>query len=355
MATLVEVKSNMPLRYQLLGKSGLRVSEICLGTMTFGEEWGWGASKEESRNIFDDFADAGGNFIDTANRYTEGTSEKYVGEFIADERESFVLASKYTLYNKRDNVNAGGNHRKNMIQSVEGSLKRLNTDCIDLLWLHAWDFMTPVEEVVRGLDDLVRAGKVLYLGISDTPAWIVSQANTMADLRGWTSFIGLQIEYNLVQRTAERDLIPMAKAFGMTVTPWAPLAGGVLTGKYLEDEDADGRVSRTSERRNEQNTRIAEEVVAIAREVNVSPATIAIRWTMQQDFQGIPIIGARKLSQLQDSLKCLRFELPEMYMERLDEVSKIELGFPHDFLNSDGVKEVIFGGTYDMIDNHHKI
>ena len=343
------------MRYKLLGKSGLRVSEICLGTMTFGEEWGWGANKEESRNIFDDFADAGGNFIDTANRYTEGTSEKYVGEFISEDRENYVLASKYSLYNKRDNVNAGGNHRKNMIQSVEGSLKRLNTDYLDLLWLHAWDFTTPVDEVMRGLDDLVRAGKVLYLGVSDTPAWVVAQANTMAELRGWTSFIGLQIEYSLVQRTPERDLIPMAKSFGMTVTPWAPLAGGVLTGKYLADEEADGRVAATSERRNEHNTRIAEEVVAIANELNVPPATIAVRWTMQKDFQSIPIIGARKLSQLQDSLRCLRFELPEMYMERLDEVSKIKLGFPHDFLASDGVKEVIFGGTYDLIDTDRKV
>jgi len=342
------------MRYKLLGKSGLRVSEISLGTMTFGEEWGWGANKEESRNIFDDYADAGGNFIDTANRYTEGTSEKYVGEFIADDREDFVVATKYSLYNKRENVNAGGNHRKNMIQSVEGSLKRLNTDYIDLLWLHVWDFLTPVEEVMRGLDDLVRAGKVLYLGISDSPAWIVSQANTMADLRGWTSFVGLQIEYSLIERTPERDLIPMAKAFDMTVTPWSTLAGGVLTGKYLENEEAEGRVSANSERRNDRNTRITKEVVAIAKELDVPPATVAISWTMQKDFQSIPIIGARKLSQLQDSLRCLRFELPEMYMKRLDEVSKIELGFPHDFLNTDGVKDVIFGGTYDMIDSKRK-
>ncbi|MEQ9423640.1 MAG: aldo/keto reductase [Cyclobacteriaceae bacterium] len=340
------------MRYKLLGRSGLRVSEICLGTMTFGEDWGWGAGKEESRKIFEDYLDAGGNFIDTANRYTEGTSEKYVGEFIAESRESLVVATKYSLYNQREDPNAGGNHRKNLVQSVEASLKRLNTDYIDLLWLHAWDSTTPVDEVMRGLDDLVRAGKVLYLGISDTPAWVVSQANTMAEIRGWSRFVALQVEYSLVQRSAEREYIPMSKAFDLAITPWAPLAGGVLTGKYLNDDEADGRVSASSDRRNSRNTEIAEEVVTVAEELNVTPAQVALRWTMQKDFLSIPIIGARKLSQLQDSLKCLRFELPDMYMERLDKVSEIQLGFPHDFLNSEGVKDVLFGGTYDMIDNH---
>lgn len=328
------------------------MSEICLGTMTFGEDWGWGAGKEESRKIFEDYLDAGGNFIDTANRYTEGTSEKYVGEFIAESRESLVVATKYSLYNQREDPNAGGNHRKNLVQSVEASLKRLNTDYIDLLWLHAWDSTTPVDEVMRGLDDLVRAGKVLYLGISDTPAWVVSQANTMAEIRGWSRFVALQVEYSLVQRSAEREYIPMSKAFDLAITPWAPLAGGVLTGKYLNDDEADGRVSASSDRRNSRNTEIAEEVVTVAEELNVTPAQVALRWTMQKDFLSIPIIGARKLSQLQDSLKCLRFELPDMYMERLDKVSEIQLGFPHDFLNSEGVKDVLFGGTYDMIDNH---
>ncbi|MFC1662135.1 aldo/keto reductase, partial [Gemmatimonadota bacterium] len=179
------------MRYKLLGRSGLRVSELGLGTMTFGEEWGWGASKKESQRIFDAYATAGGNFVDTANRYTEGTSERFVGEFVAADRGHFVVATKYTLFNREGDPNAAGNHRKNMVQSLEASLRRLKTDYIDLLWVHAWDFMTPVDEVMRGLDDLVRAGKVLYVGISDTPAWIVSQANTLADLRGWTPFVAL--------------------------------------------------------------------------------------------------------------------------------------------------------------------
>ena len=235
------------MRYKLLGHSGLRVSELALGTMTFGEDWGWGASKEESRRMFDAFAQAGGNFIDTANRYTNGTSEKYVGEFVAAERERFVVATKYSLFMRRDDPNASGNHRKNMIQSLEASLKRLNIDYIDLYWVHAWDFMTPVEEVMRALDDMVRAGKILYVGVSDTPAWIVSRANMLAELRGWSRFVGLQIRYNLVDRAAERDLLPMARALDLAVTPWNVLGAGVLTGKYNQKKTAQGRAANWKE------------------------------------------------------------------------------------------------------------
>src|SRR5919202_565511 len=220
------------MKYQLLGKSGLRVPELCLGAMTFGEKWGWGASKEECHKIFNAYVDAGGNFIDTANKYTEGTSEKYIGEFIADDRDRFVLATKYTSNTRRGDPNAGGNHRKNMIQSLEASLERLNTDYIDLYWVHAWDPLTPIEEMMRALDDMVRAGKILYIGISDAPAWIVSQANTLANLRGWTEFAGIQIEYCLIERTPERELLPMAGALDIGITSWSPLGGGVLTGKY---------------------------------------------------------------------------------------------------------------------------
>jgi aryl-alcohol dehydrogenase-like predicted oxidoreductase len=224
------------MKFQLLGKSGLRVSELCLGAMTFGEEWGWGASKEESHRIFNSYVDAGGNFIDTANKYTEGTSEKYIGEFIAGDRERFVLATKYTSNTRRGDPNAGGNQRKNMIQSLETSLKRLNTDYIDLYWVHAWDPLTPIEETMRALDDMVRAGKILYIGISDAPAWIVSQANTLANLKGWTEFASIQIEYNLIERTPERELLPMANALDIGVTAWSPLGGGVLTGKYSKKD-----------------------------------------------------------------------------------------------------------------------
>jgi aryl-alcohol dehydrogenase-like predicted oxidoreductase len=207
------------MRYKLLGKSGLRISELALGTMTFGEEWGWGASKEESKKVFDAYAKDDGNFIDTANRYTEGTSEKYVGEFIAADREHFVVATKYTLFMKRDDPNYSGNHRKNLVQSLEASLKRLKTDYIDLYWVHAWDFTTPMEEVLHALDDMVRAGKIIYIGVSDTPAWIVSRMNTIAELRGWTQFIGLQIKYSLLERTVERELLPMARELDIGVTP----------------------------------------------------------------------------------------------------------------------------------------
>jgi len=338
------------MRYKLLGKSGLRVSEICLGTMTFGEDWGWGASKSDSKKIFDSYRDKGGNFIDTANRYTEGTSEKFVGEFIATQREQIVLATKYTLFNKLDDPNMSGNHRKNMLQSVEGSLKRLNTDYIDILYLHAWDFLTPVEEVMRGLDDLVRAGKVLYIGISDTPAWIVSRANMLAELRGWTSFIALQIEYSLIERTPERELLPMAKETGMSVVAWAPIAGGALTGKYLNTMPETGRLSEKSERLNQRNSEIARAVVSIAEKIGKSPAQVAIRWTMQRRQQIIPIIGARKSDQIKDSLAAVDFELDKEYIQQLDEVSNIKLGFPHDFLNSKNIRKLVYAGTLDKIE-----
>lgn len=335
------------MNYKLFGHSGLRVSELALGTMTFGTEWGWGADKTESQQIFETYANAGGNFIDTANRYTEGTSEKFVGEFIASERDHFVVASKYSLHDKLGDPNFAGNHRKNMMRSVELSLKRLNTPFLDILWLHAWDFTTPVEEVMRGLDDLIRSGKVNYVGISDTPAWIVAQANTIAEFRGWSKFVGLQVEYSMLQRTPERDLIPMAKSLGLALTPWAPLAGGALTGKYLAGED--GRIKENSPRRNDRATAIAQKVVEIAQKLDAQPAQVALKWAMQKDFTSIPIIGSRKASQLASSLAAVQFVIPENFMAELDATSAIELGFPHDFLASKEVKTVLFGGTYDKL------
>src|SRR5260370_33576 len=220
------------MKYKLLANSGLRVSEAALGTMTFGDEWGWGSVKDEARKVYDGFREAGGNFIDSANFYTNGTSESFLGEFMKDHRQSMVLATKYSNAAPGTDPNGSGNQRKNMMQAVEASLKRLQTDYIDLYWVHIWDQITPVEEVMRGLDDLVRQGKVLYVGISDAPAWRIAQANTLAQLRGWTPFAGLQIEYSLIERTVERELIPMAKALNVGLTAWSPLAGGVLTGKY---------------------------------------------------------------------------------------------------------------------------
>jgi aryl-alcohol dehydrogenase-like predicted oxidoreductase len=223
------------INYQLLGKTGLRVADLCLGTMTFGDEWGWGATKDEARKIYDYYREQGGNFIDTANVYTNGTSEKFVGKFISGHRNEVVLATKYTNTAASKNPNAGGNQRKSMMEAVEASLKRLQTDYIDLYWMHVWDQMTPIEEVKRAFDDLVRHGKVLYIGISDAPAWWVAKANILADLRGWTSFAGLQIEYNLIERTSERELLPMAKDFGLTITAGRRWPGGVLKGKYFDD------------------------------------------------------------------------------------------------------------------------
>src|SRR3954467_5272574 len=290
------------MNYKLLGRSGLKVSELCLGTMGFGTEAGWGADKETSFAIMDAYANAGGNFLDTANIYKLGTSEKIIGEYMSNhDRDYFVVATKYTLKDNMTNPNASGNNRKNMMRSVEESLKRLKTDFIDVLYLHIWDDITPIDEVLRGLDDLIRQGKVNYAAISDTPAWVVAKGNTLAELMGWSQFIALQVEYSLLQRTPERDLIPMAKHFGMTLTPWAPLAGGALTGKYLRGEL--GRIKDESKRLNENSQRITKEVIAIAEKLGAQASQVALKWTMQQPLSAIPIVGATKISQLEENLK----------------------------------------------------
>ena len=350
------------MRYKLLGHSGLRVSELCLGTMTFGEDLGWGAPKDESRRMYDAFREAGGNFIDTANIYTNGTSETFLGDFIRADREQVVLATKYTFATKPPNanrpvdVNNAGNQRKNMLQSVEASLKRLKTDYLDLYWLHGWDGLTPVEEVMRAFDDLVRQGKVLYIGISDTPAWIVSQANTLAKLSGWTPFIGLQIEYNLIERTPERDLLPMARAFDLGVTVWSPLGSGVLTGKYNQSSSTSRSAEPTRRdvspyvRVDEHTLAIAAEVQKVAQEIGRTPAQVALNWIRQRGDNLIPILGARKLSQLQDNMACLEFRLSDAQLQRLNEVSKIDLGFPQEMLARDITRESLFGGIPELID-----
>jgi aryl-alcohol dehydrogenase-like predicted oxidoreductase len=320
--------------------------------MTFGEDWGWGSDKEESRAVFQAFAEAGGNFLDTANIYTNGTSETLVGEFVKGDREKWVIATKYSLNTRPGDVNACGNHRKNLFQAVEASLKRLGTDYIDLLWLHIWDSLTPMEEVMRAFDDLVRMGKVLYIGISDSPAWIVSQANTLATLRGWTPFIGLQIEYSLKERTPERELLPMAKALNIGVTAWSPLGGGVLTGKYNQPHPVDGRLSMTDQPFQifDRDLKIAETVLEIAREIGKSPAQVALNWLRNRPNSVIPIIGARKLSQLQDNLACVDFNLTGEHLQRLDNISAISLGFPHELLASQFVRDILLGGVAAQLD-----
>ena len=341
------------MNFKLLGKSGLRVSELALGTMTFGEEWGWGALKEESKKVFDAFANAGGNFIDTANRYTEGTSEKFVGEFINPDRDHFVVATKYTLHTRRDDPNFSGNHRKNMMRSLDESLKRLKTDYIDLYWVHAWDYTTPEEEILRALDDMVRAGKIMYIGISDTPAWIVSRMNAIAELRGWSQFVALQIKYSLLERTVERELLPMAKKLDLAVTPWAVIGGGILSGKYNKNKDEHGR-AQLYKSVDENSLKITEEVIKVADEIGCSPSQVAINWVRQKQGIIIPIIGAKSEKQIKDNLDCLKFSLNEGQLSKLNEASKIDLGFPHTFLDSENIRDIIFGGTYDKIVNHHK-
>jgi aryl-alcohol dehydrogenase-like predicted oxidoreductase len=347
------------LRYRLLGRSGLRVSEICLGTMSFGMQWGFGADEETSHEILDHYAEAGGNFLDTANKYHGGETEEILGNWFANRegrRDRTVVATKYTLSMDHRDPNASGNQRKSLHSAIEGSLRRLGTDYIDLLWVHAWDDYTPYEETMRALDDLVRAGKVLYIGVSDTPAWVVSASNTLAELRGWTSFIGLQIEYSLLQRTPERDLLPMAEHFGMSILAWAPLAGGVLTGKYTRDPKhsstdslrKQGNVSRG--RTSEHALEIARMVDAIADELGVTSTQVAAAWVMAQGYRYIPIVGARKLEQLQDSLGAATVTLEPAQLAKLAEASKIRLGFPHDFLKADAVRDLVRGEIRTRID-----
>lgn len=319
------------MRYRLFGRTGLRVSELSLGAMTMGSDWGWGDPRDTSRQILDVYADAGGNFIDTANAYTGGESETILGELLEGRRDSFVLATKYTLATREGDVNAAGNHRKNLVQSVEASLRRLRTDYVDVLWVHARDTFTPVEEVMRALDDLVRAGKVLYIGASDWPAWEIAQANTLAELKGWTCFAGSQLKYNLLERTPERELLPQASAFDMTVLAWGPTARGRLGGK---DRTGSGADSAEDE--------IITAVEEIAEEGGWTPAQVSLAWLRAQPGNIIPIIGVSKPGQLTDSLGVVDVELGADAVARLDEVSAVPLGFPHDWLRQPGIKEAVY-------------
>lgn len=341
------------MKYRLLGNSGLRVAELSLGTMTFGEDWGWGTAKDEAARIYDAYRSAGGNFIDTANIYTNGTSEQFVGEFIHGHRQEVVLATKYTNAGAGNDANAAGNHRKSMVQALEGSLRRLKTDYIDLYWLHIWDKMTPVDEVMRAFDDLVSQGKVLYIGVSDAPAWWIAQANTIAELRGWSKFVGLQIEYSLVERTVERELIPMAKAFKLGLVAWSPLGGGLLSGKYHSASSSERRFGDESMqqflRKGAGPDRIVSTLQKLSGETGRSPAQVALAWLRYRDIPVIPIIGARRIPQLQDNLASLTLELSARQVSELDEASAIELGFPHDFYEREMVKSLVYGGMRDQI------
>jgi aryl-alcohol dehydrogenase-like predicted oxidoreductase len=320
------------LRYRLFGGSGLRVSELFLGTMTFGEEWGWGAPPEECRRIFDAYAEAGGNVIDTAVNYTDGASERIVGELLGSERDHFVVSTKFTLSTDPDDPNASGSHRKNLVRSLELSLRRLGTDRVDLYWVHVWDPNTPIEETMRALDDAVRAGKVLYVGVSDTPAWITARANTLAEWRGWSPLVGIQAPYSLVQRDVERELLPMAESAAMSMAAWSPLAGGILSGKFTRGDSSAGASRVAAGTISERDLAIARTVQDVADDLDVTASQVAIAWTMTRSPAVHPIVGARRLDQLVDNLGAVDCQLDPDSLRRLDEASSISLGFPHEFI-----------------------
>jgi aryl-alcohol dehydrogenase-like predicted oxidoreductase len=347
------------MRYKLLGHSGLKVSELCLGTMTFGTEFGWGSTKEESRKVFNLFVQKGGNFFDTANYYTRGTSESYLGEFMGKQREEFVLGTKYSLCTRTTDPNAGGNHRKNMIQSLDKSLQRLKMEYLDLYWVHAWDGFTPIEEVMRALDDMIRMGKILYIGISDMPAWLIAKANTLAGFRSLTPFIAMQLNYNLLERSIEREYLPMAKELDLAVTAWSPLAGGVLSGKYskkIDDSSSEARYQINKmwgdRLMTPRNFDIVETVIQIAQELGRSPTQVALNWIRQKDNTIIPIVGAKTEIQLKDNLGCLDFNLNDDQINKLNEISKIDVGFPYDFLNQENVRKLIHGEVFQSIEDY---
>ncbi len=321
-------------QYLTLGRSGLRVSPFCLGTMTFGEDLGWGSSVEESRQILDHYIELGGNFIDTANFYTKSHSEKIIGDHVgrhAAKRDRLVLATKFSGNLYPGDPNGGGSGRKSIISACENSLRRLQTDYIDLYWLHNWDIHTPIEETMRALDDLVRAGKIRYIGVSDTPAWKIAQANVLSQFKGWSSFIGLQIEYSLLERTVEQELVPLALEFGLGITPWSPLKSGILSGKYTRKNAGQVKPSRgflAEGSLNEKTYAIIDELEAIAKKHNSTPARVALAWVQGQKGVSSTIIGARRLSQLEDNVKALELKLSKEEFGRLDALTKPVFGFP---------------------------
>lgn len=333
--------------YLTLGRSGLRVSPLCLGTMTFGLDWGWGSPPEDAVAILDRYIEQGGNFIDTANIYTKGHSEKIIGDHIGRHparRDRLVIATKFMGNMFPGDPNGGGAGRKAIINACEESLRRLQTDHIDLYYLHFWDHLTPIDETLRALDDLVRAGKVRYLGFSDTPAWKCAQAQYEAIFKNWTPVVALQIEYSLAERTVEHELIPMAREMGMGVTPWSPLKGGLLTGKYRRGKDAPAEGRGASGRQIDDRTYdLIETLVAVADEVGCSPAQAALAWVQQRPGVASSIIGARTMAQLEDNLAGLAVALTDQHLQRLNEASTPPAIFPNSFLPF--VKNNVQGGT----------
>ncbi|MGP4115165.1 aldo/keto reductase [Streptomyces sp. 4N509B] len=337
------------MRYTLLGKTGLRISQLALGTMTFADEW---KIPDETRAaIFNRYAEAGGNIIDTANEYGRGSAETVLGKLLAGRRDEFVMTTKYTMQMRPGDPNSAGNHRKNLVRSVEDSLRRLGTDYLDVLWVHARDTLTPVPEVMRALDDVVRSGKVLYVGVSDWPAWEVAQANTLAELRGWSAFAGLQIRYNLLERTPERELLPMSHAFDLPVFAWGALADGRLTGKYLRGEA--GRLDYVpwSQGTTGPGDDVVEETVKAAEVAGCTPAQAALAWLLSRPGTVVPIFGATREEQVVDNVAATEVVLADESLARMNEVSRVEPGFPHDFLRFPAMTQAIYGDAYQKIDD----
>jgi aryl-alcohol dehydrogenase-like predicted oxidoreductase len=321
-------------QYITLGRSGLRVSPMCLGTMTFGEDLGWGSSVEESQQIMNRYRELGGNFIDTANFYTKSHSEKIIGDHFGKNssvRDRLVIATKFSGNLYPGDPNGGGSNRKSIVAACENSLRRLQTDYIDLYWLHNWDMHTPIEETMSALDDLVRSGKVRYLGVSDTPAWKVAEANVLSHFRGWTSFIGLQIEYSLLERSVEQELVPMARELGLGITPWSPLKSGALSGKYTRKNHGAMKGDRKAfidSFLNEKTYTVVEQLEVIAKGQDSTPARVALAWLQAKPGVTSTIIGARKLAQLEDNVKALQLKLTPEQIAKLDELTKPTFGFP---------------------------
>jgi aryl-alcohol dehydrogenase-like predicted oxidoreductase len=320
--------------YVTLGRSGLRVSPLCLGAMTFGEDLGWGSSVEESQSIMDRYIDLGGNFIDTANFNTKSHSEKIIGDHVgrhASRRDRLVIATKFSGNLYPGDPNGGGSGRKSIVSACDNSLRRLQTDYIDLYWLHNWDMHTPIEETMAALDDLVRAGKVRYLGVSDTPAWKIAQANVTAHFRGWSAFIGLQIEYSLLERTVEQELMPMAAELGLGVTPWSPLKSGALSGKYTRSNHGEARRDRAvflEPYLNDRTYGLVDELASIAKAQDTTVARVALAWLRVQPGVTSTIIGARRSAQLEDNVKSLDVSLTSEELGRLGALTKPTFGFP---------------------------
>lgn len=337
------------MRYRIFGRTGLRVSCLALGTGNFGKGWGYGSDRADAQAIYAAYRNAGGNFIDTADQYQFGQSEALLGEFIAGDRDDVVLATKFSLGDSPDSgLQHTGNSRKAMLRSVEASLRRLRTDRIDLLWVHMPDGVTPIDEIVRGLDDLARSGKILYAGLSDFPAWRVATAATLAQWRGWAPIAAVQLEYSLVERTAERELLPMADGFGLGVVGWSPLGGGLLTGKYRKGESgrAQGLGAVIHHESDARKTATLDALLALAAETGLPAGRIAIAWVLARGI--LPIVGPRTPAQLADNLAAAAVTLSREQLQRLDEASAIELGFPHDVVAASAAR--LAGGKLDVTD-----